>query len=313
MPELPTISKHEIADALRRSGYLIEYRIEDVLRGQGYHVSANTTYPDPITRKPRELDLSAIIGESAGASDKDWVFASCLIECVNNPYPLAFLTKEPEIPNVHVYDIFVSGLPAHVRRKGGKSIAWSRWARVSEYLRMEEYHHYCAGRVATQYCSFAPKRNRKPVEWMAWHEEGHFESLGKLCAALNHDIEDHFTNTMPQLYDRINLEIYYPVVVVGGELLDVRLNVDPMRIDPVDHIHYIQSWIAGGRERRYHIDIVTERFFPELIAQIRNETEEFGNRAKAKNAALHKSINIIAKAAKANPGELQTIIRPRYI
>src|SRR5689334_7922293 len=44
MPELPTISKDEIADALRRSGYLIEYRIEDVLRRHGYHVSANTTY-----------------------------------------------------------------------------------------------------------------------------------------------------------------------------------------------------------------------------------------------------------------------------
>jgi hypothetical protein len=313
MPELPTISKEEMADALRRSGYLIEYRIEDVLRAQGYHVSANTTYPDPITRKPRELDLSAIIGESAGDPTKDWVFASCLIECVNNPYPLAFLTKEPEIPTVHVYDIFVSGLPAHVRRKGGKSIAWSQWARVSEYLRMEEYHHYCAGRVATQYCSFAPKRNTKPVEWMAWHEEGHFESFGKLCAALNHDFEEHFTNTMPRLYDRVNLEIYYPIVVVGGELLDVRLNADPMEIEPVDQIHYIQSWIAGDRERRYHIDIVTERFFPELISRIRNETEEFANRVKAKSAALRKSIDIIAKAAKANPEELQTIIRPRYL
>jgi hypothetical protein len=39
-------------------------------------------------------------------------------------------------PNLHGYDISVSGLPAHVRRKGGKSIAWSRWNRVSEYLRM---------------------------------------------------------------------------------------------------------------------------------------------------------------------------------
>jgi hypothetical protein len=178
MRELPSISKDEIADALRRSGYLIEYRIEDVLRGQGYHVSANTTYPDPITRKPRELDLSAIIAERA--RDKDWVFALCLIECVNNPYPLAFLTKEPEVPTAHVYDIFVSGLPAHVRRKGGKSIAWSRWSRITEYLRMEEYHHYCTGRIATQYCSFAPKKGTKPVEWMAWHEDGHFESFGKL-------------------------------------------------------------------------------------------------------------------------------------
>jgi hypothetical protein len=134
----------------------------------------------------------------------------CLIECVNNPYPLAFLTKEPEVPFAHVYDIFVSGLPAHVRRKGGKSIAWSRWSRIAEYLHMEEYHHYCTGRIATQYCSFAPKKGTKPVEWMAWHEEGHFESFGKLCAAINHDIEQHFTKTVPLLTDRgVNLEIHY--------------------------------------------------------------------------------------------------------
>ncbi|HEX4615728.1 MAG TPA: hypothetical protein VH230_07415 [Stellaceae bacterium] len=81
----------------------------------------------------------------------------CLVECVN-PYPLAFLTKEPEVPFAHVYDIFVSGLPAHVRRKGGKSIARSR---VTEYLRIEEYHHYCTGRIATQYCSFASKKGHK--------------------------------------------------------------------------------------------------------------------------------------------------------
>lgn len=86
-----------------------------------------------------------------------------------------------------------------------------------------------------------PKKGRKPVEWMAWHEEGHFESFGKLCTVLNHDIDDHFSNTVPVLNDRVNLQIYYPVVVVGGELLDVRLDVHPMAIEAVDHIHYLQS------------------------------------------------------------------------
>jgi hypothetical protein len=313
MPKPPAISRDEIADALRRSGYLIEYRIEDVLRGHGYHVSANTTYPDPITRKPREIDLSAIIGERAGPTDKDWLFALCLIECVNNPYPLAFLTKEPEVPTVHVEDIFVSGLPAHVRRKDGKNVAWSRWSRVSRFLRMDEYHHYCAGRVATQCCSFSPKKNTHPVEWMAWHEEGHFESFYKLCAVINYDIDDHFTNTIPVLKDRVNLQIYYPIVVLGGEILDVQLDAEPVTIEPAHHVHYIQSWIAADRERRYHIDVVTESFFPQLISQIRKETEEFAKRANAKKAALRNSIDIMGEATKNSPDELQTIIRPRYL
>jgi hypothetical protein len=111
----------------------------------------------------------------------------------------------------------------------------------------------------------------------------------------------------------VNLEIHYPVVVGGGELLDVRHGEDATEIEAVDHIHYVQSWIAGERERRYHIDVVTERFFPELISRIRKETEEFAKRAKTNKAALRKSINIMAKAAKDSPEELQTIIRPRNL
>ena len=60
-------------------------------------------------------------------------------------------------------------------------------------------------------------------------------------------------------------------------------------------------------------DVVTERFFPELISRIRKETEEFAKRAKANKAAPRKSIDIMAKAAKDSPEELQTIIRPRNL
>ena len=50
----------------------------------------------------------------------------------------------------------------------------------------------------------------------------------------------------------------------------------------------------------------------QLISQIRKETEEFATRAKANKAALPKSMDIMAEAAKNSPEELQTIIRPRY-
>jgi hypothetical protein len=104
----------------------------------------------------------------------------------------------------------------------------------------------------------------------------------------------------------VNLEIHYPVVVVGGELLDVRHGEDATEIEAVDHIHYVQSWIAGERERRYHIDVVTERFFPELISRIRKETEEFAKRAKTNKAALRKSINIMPRQRKTVPKNCKT-------
>ena len=43
----PKISHDEIRDAVRRSGYLLEYRIEQVLGRYGYMVEPNQAYPDP--------------------------------------------------------------------------------------------------------------------------------------------------------------------------------------------------------------------------------------------------------------------------
>jgi hypothetical protein len=44
------ISYDQIRDAVRRSGYLLEYRIEQVLGRYGYFAEANEVYPDPTTR-----------------------------------------------------------------------------------------------------------------------------------------------------------------------------------------------------------------------------------------------------------------------
>jgi hypothetical protein len=177
MPEKPPtiIAPNEIVDALHRSGYLIEYRVEAVLREQGYHVAANTSYPDPVTGKPRELDVSATGGYPIDPDKKDFLFDVLLIECVNNPQPLAFFTKEAQAEFVHVYDILLSGLPAYIPGKGPyKNHAANR---IAPSLGLEKFHHYCEGRLASQYCSFSPKRGTNPTEWMASHDDAHFESF----------------------------------------------------------------------------------------------------------------------------------------
>ncbi len=67
----PRITRSQIKDALLRSGYLLESRLESILRDREYFVNANASYPDPILGKSRELDLHAqalwpITDDSAG-------------------------------------------------------------------------------------------------------------------------------------------------------------------------------------------------------------------------------------------------------
>lgn len=59
---------------LSRSGYLLESRLETLLRKRDYYVEANSVYPDASTGKSRELDLLAIHGYKAGPQG-DYIFA----------------------------------------------------------------------------------------------------------------------------------------------------------------------------------------------------------------------------------------------
>ena len=51
------VSRGELREALRRSGYLLESRVDTVLRTHKYAVSANQVCLDPITGKAREFDI----------------------------------------------------------------------------------------------------------------------------------------------------------------------------------------------------------------------------------------------------------------
>src|SRR5881409_1427963 len=155
------ISLDEAKDALLRSGYLLESRLESVLSKRGYYVEANEAYPDPDTGKAREFDLYAMSARRAGPDDYDFIFDVLLVECINNPQPLVFLTKNPLVGFLHHQEAKMAGLPVKFPDKKRRD----EWESLADFLDMSKYHHYCKGRVATQFCSFLRKKNSQ--EWMA--------------------------------------------------------------------------------------------------------------------------------------------------
>jgi hypothetical protein len=235
------ISLEETKEALLRSGYLLEHRLETLLRRRGYYAEANESYPDPETGKSRELDIYAINAVKAGPEEHDYIFAVLLAECVNNPQPIAFMTKQPQVGFLHYQEVRISGLPVKVpTAKSSESLA--------EYLAMEKYHHYCKGRVSTQFCTFTEKKRQGNSEWMASHEDHHFDSFRKLAAAVDYHSSEHFKNWRFGGKESVNLEFYYPVLVVQGELLDVRQEKNSLRVTPINHIQYRMS-LSSGQKR----------------------------------------------------------------
>ena len=147
-------TRMEIKDAILRSGYLLETRIEELLREQWGFVEANSVYIDPVTGKTRELDIYTLRADKAGPDEFDYLFTSLLIECVNNPYPLICFTKEPLMDFFHHHNVKVAGLPTKIleaampKKKGETDNKGEKdedtWQGLADYLGMDKYHHYCS-------------------------------------------------------------------------------------------------------------------------------------------------------------------------
>jgi len=267
---VPTkITEAEARRALQRSGYLMEYRVEALLRRRGWYVEANSAYEDSDTQKSREIDIYAIIGRPVGTGPKDWLFSSVLVECVNNPQPIAFITKTPSIREWAVDDIKGVFDPEEVLVKGS-----TETINVGHLLKIASYHHYCRGRLASQFCSFNYKSDKK--EWMAWHDEVHFNAFSTLVKAL----EYRFTQFELVAGIYINWEFINPVVVLQGDLLDVRCAGGTVSFRRAEHIKFRRTLIWKGKERSYMIDVVTERAFPSFVAMLEGELKRTATRVK---------------------------------
>jgi len=263
------ISEPEARAALQRSGYLVEYRVESLLRKRGWYVEANSAYEDSDTQKSRELDIYAIMAHPVGTGPQDRLFTSVLVECINNPQPIAFITKNPYVREWAVDDIKGVFDPEEVLIEGS-----AKPVNMGHLLKIAAYHHYCRGRIASQFCSFNYKSDKK--EWMAWHDEVHFNAFSTLVKAL----EYRFTQFELVAGIYINWEFINPVVVLQGDLLDVRCAGGTVSFRRAEHIKFRRTLIWKGKERSYMIDVVTERAFPSFVAMLEGELKRTATRVK---------------------------------
>ena len=264
------ITRAEMKDTLLRSGYLLESRIESQLREYCGYVEANATYPDPETGKSREFDLYAITAYPAGNNDHDFLFGVLLVECINNPQPLVILMKEPLVGFLHHEEVKMSGLPVKVPNKE----RYNGWQRLSEFLEMKDYHHYCKGSVGTQFCSFVKKKSGNIDEWLAMHEGSHFDSFRKLCDVTEYYVDKHFKSWTFSSNENLNIEVYYPVIILQGDLLDARETKRSVTFRATDHLQFRRTVATKEKEASYQIDVIRERYLPKYLELIDAELKK---------------------------------------
>jgi len=291
------ISNEEACRALRRSGYLLEYRVESYLRKLNWYVEANSAYEDPETKKSREVDLYALTALPLNLQDhQDRLFSSVLVECVNAPQPIALITKKPVVREWAVEDIKVALDPNAVTIDGSDD-----QVSTLELLKIGSYHHYCTGRIATQFCSFKQKSDRDR-QWMAWHDETHFGAFNSLVKAL----EYRFSQIEKRSGTYINWEFVHPVVVLQGDLLDVRCSGGgSVSARKAEHLKYRRTVIWNGEERGYIIDVVKEKAFPRFLAMLETELRRTVFRVRRHAELVKSALRLKYSEAEGKPIEFE--------
>lgn len=298
----PIISIDQMKDAIKRSGYLLEHRVEQILTNEGYFVETNPVYPDPDTGKSREFDVSALSATRIYRKGHNFIFPTIICECENNSQPIAFFTKWSPISFLHHEEVRVSGLPVKFWNKDG-------YISFSDFTQMDKYHHYCKGEVSTQYCTFQLKKDRS--SWFALHSEEHHNTFDSLIKALDHEIEEHFAGWRPpeeNVDEGVNIQVYYPVVILQGQLYAATLKNNNFDLQKRRHIQFRKQYFLSriNEVETYQIDVISEDYLKDYLKIIKSEVDRIKGIFLRKKREVQISIDKIANEAKRVKKKLKT-------
>jgi len=298
------ITEKEMEDSILRSGYLLEQRVEVVLEKNAYFVTTNDAYPDPVTGKSREIDINALSAFKL-SKDLDFLFSRLLCECENNHQPVVFFVKDSPVSFLNSNYLKCAGLPVQfinnkdIPIKGTSQKSNYEYSDLPDFLNIEKFHHYCKNPVSSQYCSFNRKNDNSP--WIASHEETHHNSLNNLIIALEAKIDDYYDDyIIPEKdeTDQINIEIYYPVLILQGPLYSARIQKGKLKLKKEKHIRYIKEYFSKDKKDTYIIDVITEEYLSKYLKVIEKEMTRMQNKLKQKKKIVRTSLDTLVEEAK---------------
>jgi hypothetical protein len=290
---ISTVSAEQMKEAINRSGYLLEQRVEQTLGKRGYYVETNPVFPDSDTGKSREFDIRALSATRIYKGGYNYVFPTLICECENNVQPIAFFVKESPISFLHHYDVKVSGIPVKIWQKDG-------YVSFSDFTGMKEFHHYCKGRVATQYCTFQLKKDKS--SWVALHDEEHHNTFNSLIKALDYEIGKHFDGWSPPSKldeESVNIQIYYPLVILQGELFTAELKHKALDLSKAKHVQFRKELFSAriSEVETYQVDVISEGYLTTYLKMVESEMERIKKILQRKKNQVRASIEKIVEEA----------------
>lgn len=247
------ISEHDMLDAIKRSGYLIEQRVAKTLK-KDYKIVPNQVFIDPDSGKRREFDLLAIksIYETENHDSLGW---ELICECENNAQPVVFFKHEFD-KNIYTNEIKYSGLFDFLRVRLNNSL---------------QSYPFFMGDFSSQYCTFQLTNKNNHKNWIATHAEDQHNTFEKLLKIVKNRKKDSLKNSFKA--DPIWFKTHFLLLVLQGDIFIAEEANEEMNLKQVDHVKYrIPDYnLQTGFFENYYVDVIRESFLPNYLQQIERE------------------------------------------
>lgn len=288
------IATKQMKEAIQQSGYLLEQRVEPIIREAFGYVETNPVFRDPDTGKSREIDIRALGGVGVYRKEGSFIFPMLLCECENNSQPIVFFTIESLISSTYCWDLKVSGIPVQFWDNDG-------FISLADFTGLEKFHHYCKGEVATQYCTFQLKKDKS--SWLAFHREEQHDTFNSLIKAVDYEVDSHFKAWyLPDQIDEedINIQIYYPLLILQGDLYSAHLENNRLILSKAKHIQFRKQIFSlyKNEVETYQIDVIMEDYLSRYLEILESEVEGIKKALQRKKRKVFESIERIVQEAK---------------
>jgi hypothetical protein len=255
MSDKSKISKDDLIEAIKRSGYLLESEIANTLAISDFFIESNQVIEDPITGKSREIDLiaeyrsygSGVLGKYGACAKIKFVF-----EIKNNIYPLVLMTKFEFSPNIEIWESTkeIQTVPEGITCSSTDSF-------YGILLTNDEP-------IFTQYCSFDEKKGSKNKELLATHPEQVYTGLSKITQYCEEAVES-WENIEEQVeyYRRF---LYMPVLLINDDLFELEVihGNDPI-LHKVEESKLVFNYYYKKNPRIATVWVVTKEGFKGFI------------------------------------------------
>jgi len=102
-------------------------------------------------------------------------------------------------------------------------------------------------------------------------------------------------------WDTVNVNVYYPVLLIQGELLKATANSKDVEFQSVDHHMLRRDFVRGTKEIRCIVDVVREPFLGKYLELVEAEIKEIAKRMTQKKKKVAATIRQINEALPDDP------------